>query len=481
MKRSFVELCAAGLAHVDDVDDYVDRWHGQDADVPLHEYLGMSQPDYALWVRDPSVLGTIVAKHRRRSVDARTIVGAGHPTEDGRRLADAILDDPATDWEHLEVDLSRVPPRTLVSAFFFAFFSRIWQQDPGKIWAVLLALWKTEHDFQREAIARFTHTFKSRLSMRPISDVAKELRTKYGMTPPEPSADQISAIIDKVATRENELGRNATEDEIAQVVSGVCPSFGTYNYPGTPLSDTRALLVESLESTLAVAGTARATPGQEGTFPVPTSPQGVTLDPRPGELDEALEVLRAGLRSEDPQARDRALQAAGHIDAVLSRGGTLPLAWARISLRRLRDLFDTSATETGRLSSRAQEPDLPMDPLPVPAPPPYDPRAWGFRKAYTIGHHISYDHSLASEPEVKKLGRTDDYEGGWVFRTAAEARGFMTSPAWAALEVKRDAANYAVYELELPGPWSECASAKPAEDGVHRLLISSRIVRKVAE
>lgn len=97
--------------------------------------------------------------------------------------------------------------------------------------------------------------------------------------------------------------------------------------------------------------------------------------------------------------------------------------------------------------------------------------------AYTIGAEKSYDLALTEENPVRKLGvRPYDeppYGGGWVWRTAEDARAFIASqkvPLWFIP---------AVYELLLPTKWSVDVSKDVAEDGVHRLLNDAIIVRKI--
>jgi len=91
--------------------------------------------------------------------------------------------------------------------------------------------------------------------------------------------------------------------------------------------------------------------------------------------------------------------------------------------------------------------------------------------AFTIGNATSYDRALAEEPEVLKLGAFDDYAGGWVWRTAADAQAFMDAAAlpW----------EGAVYELELPTGWEADVNPKVAPDGAHNLLHDARILRRV--
>jgi hypothetical protein len=62
-KKSFVELCVAGKALPEEIDDYVERWHNRPQG-SLHDYLGMRESEYARWVRDPDVLAAIIKAHR---------------------------------------------------------------------------------------------------------------------------------------------------------------------------------------------------------------------------------------------------------------------------------------------------------------------------------------------------------------------------------------------------------------------------------
>jgi hypothetical protein len=60
--RSFIELCLTGDIVMDEIDDFVERWH-EDASVtqPIHEFLGMTKEEYALWVEQPGSLRLILA------------------------------------------------------------------------------------------------------------------------------------------------------------------------------------------------------------------------------------------------------------------------------------------------------------------------------------------------------------------------------------------------------------------------------------
>lgn len=60
---SFVDAYLAGKASLDDVDDWVSRWHIDDSiDADLHVYLGMTWDEYRAWVQDPHALDAIIER-----------------------------------------------------------------------------------------------------------------------------------------------------------------------------------------------------------------------------------------------------------------------------------------------------------------------------------------------------------------------------------------------------------------------------------
>ena len=70
---SFIQRCLRGEAMIDEIDDYVERWHSSAEDVDIHTFLGMTSKEYALWIRDPDTLPYIVAS-RRENIPLRQIV-----------------------------------------------------------------------------------------------------------------------------------------------------------------------------------------------------------------------------------------------------------------------------------------------------------------------------------------------------------------------------------------------------------------------
>ncbi len=62
-KHSFIELCMDGKVLLEEIDDFVDKWHESSQDVSLHEYLGMTWEEYSAWVAEPDILPFIVTAH----------------------------------------------------------------------------------------------------------------------------------------------------------------------------------------------------------------------------------------------------------------------------------------------------------------------------------------------------------------------------------------------------------------------------------
>jgi hypothetical protein len=54
----------SGNAALHQIDDFVDAWHESDGSVALHDYLGMTMEEYALWVSEPESLARIARARR---------------------------------------------------------------------------------------------------------------------------------------------------------------------------------------------------------------------------------------------------------------------------------------------------------------------------------------------------------------------------------------------------------------------------------
>ena len=65
MSDRYMEDVVVGNALWTEADDYVARWHESNSNEPLHDFLGMSWDEYALWTERPETLRLIVAAHER--------------------------------------------------------------------------------------------------------------------------------------------------------------------------------------------------------------------------------------------------------------------------------------------------------------------------------------------------------------------------------------------------------------------------------
>jgi hypothetical protein len=64
--QTFIERYLGGEAGFEEIDDYVDAWHRTPQGVELHEFLGMSKEEYALWLRNPDALSEIARARKER-------------------------------------------------------------------------------------------------------------------------------------------------------------------------------------------------------------------------------------------------------------------------------------------------------------------------------------------------------------------------------------------------------------------------------
>jgi hypothetical protein len=62
---TFIDSFLEGKATLDEIDDFVDRWHESGADDSIYKFLGMTWNEYKLWVEDPTSLLSIIDAHRK--------------------------------------------------------------------------------------------------------------------------------------------------------------------------------------------------------------------------------------------------------------------------------------------------------------------------------------------------------------------------------------------------------------------------------
>ena len=87
---SFFDRYGRGEVLADEIDDYVDVWHDAAGswaqEQPLHEFLGLTEVEYELWVHDPDSLPLILVARREQRPLSDVVA---HHVEELRRAAQA--------------------------------------------------------------------------------------------------------------------------------------------------------------------------------------------------------------------------------------------------------------------------------------------------------------------------------------------------------------------------------------------------------
>ena len=50
----------------DDIDDFVKEWHESKSELSIHEFLGMTEDEYKLWVEQPEILEAILTARQKK-------------------------------------------------------------------------------------------------------------------------------------------------------------------------------------------------------------------------------------------------------------------------------------------------------------------------------------------------------------------------------------------------------------------------------
>lgn len=97
--------------------------------------------------------------------------------------------------------------------------------------------------------------------------------------------------------------------------------------------------------------------------------------------------------------------------------------------------------------------------------------------AYTLGSTKNYDEALKLDPTTKKLGKNEDYEGGWVWKSKEDAEIFLQSQNF--LEIDwgdgkcRNPNDFSVYGLFI-NDW-EIDTCNSENDNNYHLLIDAQL------
>ena len=77
-------------AILDEIDDYIEKWHDSDTDCSVFEYLGMTEEEYFLWVENDFYLKYIISAHEQNKniedlisedYDTKMVARASSPEE----------------------------------------------------------------------------------------------------------------------------------------------------------------------------------------------------------------------------------------------------------------------------------------------------------------------------------------------------------------------------------------------------------------
>jgi hypothetical protein len=91
-------------------------------------------------------------------LDASTVVGHGFPTDEGTRLAEALLEHP--EFAHgFTVDLRGLPSALLIACFFSAVLQTIHDREPELLTGARNIFWAASYPFQTESIKRWMREF----------------------------------------------------------------------------------------------------------------------------------------------------------------------------------------------------------------------------------------------------------------------------------------------------------------------------------
>ncbi len=67
-EQTFVDAVLAGLASLDQVDDWIERWHtSETGDTELHDFLGLQEAEMESWMQSSETLEQIIARREKRA------------------------------------------------------------------------------------------------------------------------------------------------------------------------------------------------------------------------------------------------------------------------------------------------------------------------------------------------------------------------------------------------------------------------------
>ena len=81
---TFMDLAIDGRVMADEIDEFVEAWHGSDSQDEVFDFLGMTFEEYSLWVMDPSLINIVIASRIKR---INVVDAVNDNVRDAERLA----------------------------------------------------------------------------------------------------------------------------------------------------------------------------------------------------------------------------------------------------------------------------------------------------------------------------------------------------------------------------------------------------------
>lgn len=98
---------------------------------------------------------------------------------------------------------------------------------------------------------------------------------------------------------------------------------------------------------------------------------------------------------------------------------------------------------------------------------------------FTIGSTKSYQEAFRHNLVVNKIGKSEDYEGGWIWKTKEDAYSFLNSPEFLQINwgdgQTRHPANFSIYKV-LINDWN--TDVYKSEDNQFHLLVDGQLMEE---
>ncbi len=97
---------------------------------------------------------------------------------------------------------------------------------------------------------------------------------------------------------------------------------------------------------------------------------------------------------------------------------------------------------------------------------------------FTLGSTKSYNEAIINNPNTRKIGKYDDYDGGWVWQNRKATEEFLNSVAFRHVDwgdgKPRNPENFSVYGV-LINDWS-ADTYQSQKDQQHHLLVDAQLI-----